>query len=259
MALLSDVASQAQSLGSSEDQKSVVPIINPRAHRRERKGAGLKVAAATSAAAKQQAKPAANIAQATPFTKAKEEPAISQFKQESTEKAATSSGLSKKAAPAKRGVSGGIMQAFSKAATKPANSKKQETSQPATPSEEPNLPALSDDGEDDDDEMPQPKPRSVAGHKTRQQINQELREMMELEDEKEESKPETPEEEPIEEPLDEPAPEPEPAKEEEKEVITSSSNGRRRGRRRVMRKKQIMDDQGYLGLFSSFPAEFFWF
>lgn len=48
----------------------------------------------------------------------------------------------------------------------------------------------------------------------------------------------------------EPEPEPEQKPKEEKEpteVISNSGDGRRRGKRRVMKKKRILDDQGYMG------------
>jgi DNA polymerase delta subunit 3 len=244
MALLVDAANQVLTLDNGADQKGLAPIINPRVRRRERQGAGLKAAAAATAAVKTQAKSAfAKTAPAAASAKVKEESKPAQPVQETAEKG--SSGPAKKAAPPlKRGASSGIMQAFSKAASKPAKVKKEaETPSPAEPT---NMQALSDDGEDDE-ELPQPKPRSSSGFKSKKQREEELRRMMEEEDEEENQaseKEDTPEEE---EPMEEEPPAPEPVKEEETEVVTASANGRRRGKRRVMRKKQIMDDQGYLG------------
>ncbi|KAK4150810.1 hypothetical protein C8A00DRAFT_17710 [Chaetomidium leptoderma] len=247
MALLADAANRVLTLNPGHDQKSLVPITNSRVRRRERQGAGLKAAAAaTAAAAEPQAKPMfPKSAQAPASAKVKEESKPSQPVQETAEKT-SSSGPAKKAAPAlKRGGSSNIMQAFSKAATKPTKVKKEaETSQPATPSDEdPGMQPMSDDGEDDD-ELPQPKPRSTSGFKSKKQREDELRQMMD-----EDGEEETPEkaESPEEEVMEEEPPAPEPAKEEETEVVTASANGRRRGKRRVMRKKQVMDDQGYLG------------
>jgi DNA polymerase delta subunit 3 len=247
MALLVDAA-KVLTLNAGGDVKNLVPVTNPRVRRRERQGPGVKAAAA---AMKPQAKPAFSKTAPAPApasAKVKEESNPAQPVQETAGKA-SSSGPAKKAAPAlKRGASSGIMQAFSKAATKPAKVKKEEAS--TTPSsEDSSVQPMSDDGEDDE-ELPQPKPRSGSGFKSKRQREDELRRMMEEEEEEEEEaseKAETPEEEPMEE---EP-PAPEPVKEEETEVVTASANGRRRGKRRVIRKKQIMDDQGYLGMFSN--------
>ncbi|KAK3294704.1 DNA polymerase subunit Cdc27 [Chaetomium fimeti] len=236
MALLVDAANQVLSLNASDEGKNLASITNPRVRRRERQGVALKAAAASAAAAvKPQAKPA--------FSNVKEESKPTQPVQETVAKA-LSSGLTKKPASSlKRGGNSGIMQAFSKAATKPTKVNKE--AEAATPSsEDSSLQPMSDDGEDDD-EMSQPKPRAGPGFRTKRQREEELRQMMEEDDEEEEAqeKEETPEEEPMEE---EEPPAPEPVKEEEAEVVTTSANGRRRGKRRIMRKKQIMDDQGYL-------------
>ncbi len=77
--------------------------------------------------------------------------------------------------------------------------------------------------------------------------------MME-EDDDDEDEPEERAESPVEEPVEdevEEVQEAPPAKDEPKEIISASSDGRKRGKRRVMKKKQIMDDQGYLGKFIS--------
>lgn len=107
---------------------------------------------------------------------------------------------------------------------------------------------LSDDGEDDSAPVSEPKNESEATGKSRKDRQAELRRMMEedSEDEVEPEKEDTPMEEPEEE-----APLPEPEQKEEEpepaEVISSTGDGRRRGKRRVMKKKTVMDDQGYLG------------
>ncbi|EOO03850.1 putative dna polymerase subunit cdc27 protein [Phaeoacremonium minimum UCRPA7] len=80
--------------------------------------------------------------------------------------------------------------------------------------------------------------------KSRKEREEALRRMMDDEDEEEE--PEEKADSPMEEPVEEP-PAPEPEKEAEPtEVVSSTGDGRRRGKRRIMRKKQILDDQGYL-------------
>lgn len=247
MSLLADVASQVLALNGGDDQKSLVPIANPRVRRRERQGAGMRAAAAAKPAARLQAKSAfSKPAQVPASAKVKEESKPTQSVQETAEKASLS-GTAKNAAPvSKRGVSSGIMQAFSKAAAKPAKAKKElESPKSATPSgEDLSAQPMSDDGEDDE-ELPQPKPRSLSSFKSKKQREEDLRRMMEEEEEEEAlENPETPPEEEL---MEEEPPASEPAKEEETEVITASANGRRRGKRRVMRKKQIMDDQGYLG------------
>ncbi|EAQ87949.1 hypothetical protein CHGG_04568 [Chaetomium globosum CBS 148.51] len=234
MALLVDAANQMLTPTTSEDVKHTVPITNPWVRRRERQGAALRAAAA-AAVVKPPTKPA--------FPNVKEESKPTQPIQEAAPKPSTS-GPTKKPAPSlKRGGNSGIMQAFSKTATKPTKVKKE--AEVATPSsEDSSMQPLSDDGEDDE-ELPQPKPRAGSGFKTKRQREEDLRRMMEEDDEEEEveEKEETPEEEPMEE---EEPPAPEPVKEEEAEVVTASTDGRRRGKRRIMRKKQIMDDQGYL-------------
>ncbi|KXX77115.1 DNA polymerase delta subunit 3 [Madurella mycetomatis] len=242
LALLADAANQVLSLQVSDDHKNLAVIANPRARRRERKGAGVKAAAAATASVKAQTKPALGPA------KVKEESKPIQLAQGSAERASSATQNKKPIPSSKRGTSSGIMQAFSKATTKVK--KEAGTSQPATPSgDDSSVQPMSDDGEDDS-EMPQPKPRVVSGSKSRKQREEELRRMMEEDDDDddddEEEASEQAEEEPPEEPMEEEPPAPEPAKPEESEIVTASTNGRRRGKRRVMRKKQVMDDQGYL-------------
>jgi DNA polymerase delta subunit 3 len=153
----------------------------------------------------------------------------------------------------KRGGSAGsgIMQAFGKAAA--AKAKKAETAQPTTPSgDDSSMHPLSDDGEDDTEMVPKPTVREGPARKSKKEREEDLRRMMEEEeDEGEEAdeKADTEIEEPVEEP---PAEEAEPEREEPSEIVSVGGDGRRRGRRRVMRKKQILDDQGYLGAISAF-------
>ena len=135
------------------------------------------------------------------------------------------------------------MQSFAKAASKP---KKASTPQPtaASAADDSPMQELSDDGEDDT--VAEPKIEDDTAHKSRKDRQEQLKRMMEEDSEDEEpDKEDTPMEEPEE---DIPAPEPEKEeKPEPAEVISSASNGRRRGKRRVMKKKTVMDDQGYLG------------
>ncbi|KAJ4300244.1 CDC27 protein [Collariella sp. IMI 366227] len=216
MALLADVANEVLNLENGKNQIDLVSITNP-----QPKSAFPKPT------------------QASAPTKIKEEPKPAQAVQETTDKSTSTGPAKKPAASLKRGASSGIMQAFSKAASKPPKVKKEEPK-----AEEPSIQPLSDDG-DDDEEMPQPKPRSTAGYKSKKQREEELKKMMEQEEEEEEEKASEPES-PADEPMEEEPPAPEPVKEEEKEIVTASANGRRRGKRRVVHKKQIMDDQGYL-------------
>ncbi|KAK7957673.1 DNA polymerase delta subunit 3 [Apiospora saccharicola] len=157
-----------------------------------------------------------------------------------------SSSSSPNAAPAlkRQGSSGGIGQMFAKQAAKPKK--------PAAPKrEEVVTPVLSDEGEDDSEAMPEPaNQKAEEDSKSRSDRQAALRRMMDESDGEEEeaskSKPESPaEDEPMEE--DTVPPEPEAKVEKEPaEVVASTGDGRRRGRRRITKKKQIMDDQGYL-------------
>ncbi|KAK0645581.1 DNA polymerase subunit Cdc27 [Cercophora newfieldiana] len=242
MALLLDAVEEVFKIDEEEDFKKPNVVVNPQLRRRERTHPAIKSASATtSKPVKQEVKPAFAAAS----LKAKEAP-------KSAEPAApvakaSAAPTTKKAVPAlKRGGSSnsGIMQAFSKAATKVKKEASANNSRAATPSgDDSSMHPLSDDGEDDD--VPQPKPLETAGgRKSKKEREDELRRMMEEDDDEEEDQKEkspTPEEEPIEEPTA-----PEPQKEEPSEVVTTSANGRRRGKRRIMRKKQIMDEQGYL-------------
>ncbi|KAI0429544.1 DNA polymerase subunit Cdc27 [Xylaria sp. FL1042] len=161
-------------------------------------------------------------------------------------------------APLKRQGSSGISQMFAKAAAKPKKlaTKAAESSatSAATSGAEDNqaIGAMSDDGEDDAEPMSGVKNEDSSARQARKDRQAELRRMMEESDEEEEEEPEktadSAEEDPMDEelPPPEPEPEPEPKTEEPAEVVSSTSGGRRRGRRRVTRKKQIMDEKGYL-------------
>lgn len=135
------------------------------------------------------------------------------------------------------------MQSFAKAASKPKKASTPQATAASTADDSP-MQELSDDGEDDT--VVEPKVEDDTARKTRKDRQEELKRMMEEESEDEPDKEDTP----MEEPEEEEIPEPEPEKEEKSEpaeVISSASNGRRRGKRRVMKKKTVMDDQGYLG------------
>lgn len=243
MALLADTAQEAHGSRNGEDNLSGdrdYVITNPSVRRRERKGAATNVAAtpAGTKVTRKEIKSAFSKPAPAP-SKLKEEVKASQPAPEA-EKASSSAPAKKPTPSLKRGGSAnsGIMQAFSKAAT--MAKKEKPTSQPATPSgDDSSVQPMSDDGEDDS-EMPQPKARAGTGRKSRKEREEELRRMMEEEDEDEEE-----EKAPSPEPEEEPPASP-PAKEEPAEIMTTTSDGRRRGKRKIMRKKQIMDDQGYL-------------
>ncbi|KAK3688434.1 DNA polymerase subunit Cdc27 [Podospora appendiculata] len=253
--LLAGVANEVLSLGAEDANKNPGPISNPRMHRRERQVASAK-AKTTAAAAhvkpkhepKQEPSRLFPVKPAPAPAPAKITGEVQAVKPDSEKpEKGSSSAPSKKPAPAlKRGGSANssIMHAFSKATTKV---QKAETSQPATPSgDDSSLQPMSDDGEDDT-EIPQPRTRAVSDRKNKTEREEELRRMMEEDDdddEDEEEKAESIAEEP-EEPEEEVSTT-EPTQDEPTEVATTSGDGRRRGKRRITKKKQIMDDQGYL-------------
>ncbi|KAM0401554.1 hypothetical protein ACHAQC_002245 [Fusarium culmorum] len=262
--LLSDLATQLSEYSTDGDitsaSKKYGVISNPNARRRERKGRLQPSASAPSQSVKKEstapktaptAKPKQEALSAAADKKdtkaAKQEPAASSSK----DGAPAPSGGKKPAASLKRGASGGIMQSFARAAAKPAKPK------PAPKEEEDSAMALSDDGEADDSDIVVTKSSKPAVDltdikKRRQEREDVLRKMMEDddEDEKEESDKESEQADEEMEEAPEPEPEPEPAvKNETKEpaeLVSSTGNGRRRGRRRVMKKKRILDDQGYM-------------
>ncbi|RDA92199.1 hypothetical protein CP533_5590 [Ophiocordyceps camponoti-saundersi (nom. inval.)] len=172
------------------------------------------------------------------------------IKSEKQGSAEPSANASKAVPTTKRSNSGSIMQSFAKAAAKPR-------SKPKTPVKEETPAALSDDGEaDDSDVLPPSSKRSSAAAmdaamKRKKDRADELKRMME-EDDDDEDDDDDDDDEP--DAKDSPADEDqemvdvaEPKPEEKvAEEVASSGNGRRRGRRRVMKKKRILDEQGYM-------------
>lgn len=215
------------------------PIRNPYVRRRERR-----VTSAKSAPISRQASVKPAPTKIEPAIKDKEEPKADQKPASKEPTSATSVPSGAKKSVPKRGATGGIMQSFAKAASKPKSST---ASQPSVPSltNESSMQALSDDGEDDSVALPQPEQENETARKNRKDRQDKLKRMME-----ESSEDEEPEKEdtPMEEPEDEaPIPEVEKKEDEPVEVISSTGDGRRRGKRRIMKKKTAMDDQGYLG------------
>jgi DNA polymerase delta subunit 3 len=213
-------------------------IRNPYVKRRLRKGRAIKSAAPPIAPKATQQKPGA--AKPNMFEKIKQEgsetPNENQTPSSSAKKPATILSLKKTS-------SGDIMQSFAKASAKAAS---QPRSAKPKPSEQNSVDALSDDGEDDSEAIPATKEAGI-GRKSRKEREAELRRMMEEDDDDDDDEPESKPASPAEEPMEvepEPAPEPEP---EPTETLSSSADGRKRGKRKVMKKKQKMDDQGYLG------------
>ncbi|CEI62899.1 hypothetical protein FVEN_g531 [Fusarium venenatum] len=262
-ALLVDLAAQLSEFSIDGDtttaSRKYGVISNPNAQRRERKVRPQQPASASSKSVKKEPvapKPAAaakskqEASAAAPETKhtkaAKQEPAASSTKGATP----APSGGKKPAASLKRGASGGIMQSFARAATKPAKTK------PAPKEEEDDAMVLSDDGEADDSDIVATKSNSKPTadpldiKKRRQEREDALRKMMEDDDEDEKEESEKESEQADEEMEEAPEPQPEPeAKNEEMEsaeVVSGTGNGRRRGKRRVMKKKRILDDQGYM-------------
>ncbi|KAF5026308.1 hypothetical protein F66182_1600 [Fusarium sp. NRRL 66182] len=257
LSLLSDVTTQLSEYSSSGDitaaPRKYGVISNSQARRRDRKGRPQVPASIPSQTVKKEPpaskqEPSSAKPETTQIKSAKQESSAPSSKEGTP---APSGG--KKPTPAlKRGVSGGIMQSFAKAAARPAKPK------PAPKKEEDTSMALSDDGEADDSDMIATRSQSKPGadpaelKRQRQEREDALRKMMEDDDsdEKEESDKESEQadEEMEEAPEPEPEPEPEANKEEKEpaEVVSSVSGGRRRGRRRVMKKKRILDDQGYM-------------
>lgn len=261
LSLLSDVSAQLSEYSINEDTSAAAKkygtIPNTQVRRRDRKERS-KAAAPPSKPVKQEPvapkpTPAAKIKQ-DPFAPKPSPTDTKPVKQEESEpsskNATPSSSAGKKPPALKKGVSGGIMQSFARAAALPPRPK------PAPKKEEDTEMALSDDGEADDSDLPAKKatadPEAVrAARKEREDA---LRRMMEDDDDEEDAEASEKDDEPADEEMEEapePEPEPEPeAKKEEKEsaeVVSSSGDGRRRGKRRVMKKKRILDDQGYMG------------
>ncbi|RYC54544.1 hypothetical protein CHU98_g11662 [Xylaria longipes] len=252
--LLTDTARQVLGLSAADSapkpSKVYGTIANSYVRRRERRGGPNPTAHAPppkpepNLPVNQDAKPAA-------APTIKEEP-------KATSKPTAASAPAKKSTPVaslKRQGSSGIGQMFARAAAKPKKpatkaSEPAATSTAASGAEDNKTTgALSDDGEDDAEPMAGVKHEDSGARQARKDRQTELRRMMEESDEEEEE-PEKAAESPEEDPMDEepppPEPEPESKAEEPAEVVSSANGGRRRGRRRVMRKKQIMDEKGYL-------------
>ncbi|KAI0466008.1 DNA polymerase subunit Cdc27 [Xylaria cf. heliscus] len=244
--LLTDTARQVLEFGTADNapkpSKVYGTIVNQNVRRRERRKPAPVAHVPPSKpepklSVKQEAKPAV-----------KEEPKASS-------KPAVASGAAKKPTSAtalKRQGSSGIGQMFAKAAAKPKKPAAKASDSAATSaaaSGADDNQALSDDGEDDTEPTAKAKEEDNGARQARKDRQAELRRMMEESDEEEEE-PEkaagSPEEDPMDEEPPPPEPEPEPKAEEAAEVVSSTSGGRRRGRRRVTRKKQIMDEKGYL-------------
>lgn len=271
LSLLSDISTQLAEYPKGEDVAAMAAkfgtILNTQMRRRDRKARAPESVSATSRPVKQEpakAKPAHTIqikqdasAKLFPTAKPKHETADASPMDSSP----ASSAGKKPAPPSKKGGAGGIMQSFAKAAAKPAKPK------PAVKKEEDTAMALSDDGEADDADLPGPKKETSdadaeAVRKSRKQREDDLRRMMEEDDEEDDedddedkdedkdAEEEQADEEMEEAPEPEPVAEPEPKKEDNEpaEVVSSTGDGRRRGKRRVMKKKRIMDDQGYMGM-----------
>ncbi|KAI0897175.1 DNA polymerase subunit Cdc27 [Annulohypoxylon nitens] len=235
--LLADTARQVIEMSTTGDvpasSKEFGSIANPNMHKRERRGPVSRPTASAPTPKpepKQESKPAVvkEDSKAAPPASAKG-PAAATAKKSAT------------ASIKRQGSSGGIGQMFAKAASRP----KKPVAKPAAAEEDQKM-ALSDDGEDDTEPMPSAKEESSSARQSRINRQAELRRMMEESDEEESEKPESPVDEPMEEEPPEPEPEPEPKAEEPSEIVSSTGDGRRRGRRRVTKKKQVMDDKGYL-------------
>lgn len=158
-----------------------------------------------------------------------------------------------------------ILQSFAKTPiSAPPKSTKQmkQTDEPTA--------ALSDDGEPDDTDILSSKSSSALHSKAKSRKDREdaLRRMMEEQEGEEEEEEEEEgnkreviefasnieaDENPESEPLTDAEPESgipltAQADKEPSETISNSGNGRRRGKRRVLKKKRILDDQGYMGM-----------
>ncbi|WYZ45091.1 hypothetical protein EsH8_VIII_000407 [Colletotrichum jinshuiense] len=252
--MLADVSQQMKEQ-STDDSASMAEtygtITNPNVRKRDRQGKRSVPATATATPAAKSVKkePAPSTTKpVVPESKVAEP--IKQEPNEPTKAAPSSTAATKKgAAPPpslKKSGSSGIMSSFAKAAAIASSKPKETPSKATTNSPANNSPALSDDGEDDDEDIPAAKSSANSGRKSRKDREAELKQMMEESEDEED--PEDKEEEPVDEPMEE-APEPEveaKVEPEPAEIVSSTGDGRRRGKRRVMKKKQIMDDQGYL-------------
>ncbi|POR32349.1 Uncharacterized protein TPAR_07451 [Tolypocladium paradoxum] len=250
LAVLAEVSSSISEYPKEHDPAAAAnkygTILNPDVRRRDRGGRP----AIQAATASKPIKPEPAMVKPAQAAKVKQEAAGTPSKD-----ITPLSSSAKNAAPTtKRGVPGGIMQSFAKAASKPPSKPKQ-----AAKKEEDGTMALSDDGEADDSDMPPSKKADKdadAARKSRKEREEELRRMMEEDDDEEEpgEKDTEPDDEEMGEapepvPMPEPETRPDSQSKEDKEpaeVVSSSGGGWRRGKRRVMKKKRILDDQGYM-------------
>ena len=226
-------------LALPEESASVLgTIVNPRVIRRKPQGVPIAGGASTAAKATV-AKPIAKPGPIKPAAEAK--PSKSDAGAAAASSSAGTPAAAASAMPAKRAASG-IMSSFAKAANKPARPK-----EPVK--KEPEMDAMSDDGGDDmvDTVDTSKAEESAAAFASRKERQEALRRMMEDDDDDEEESEKEPEEPEPEEAMvvDDPPVEENPPKEEEK----PASSGPRRGKRRVMKKKQVQDAEGYLGMF----------
>ncbi|KAM0255182.1 hypothetical protein ACHAQJ_006025 [Trichoderma viride] len=252
LALLSDVSKSLSEYRKVDDAAKTLDtygtIANPQARRKDRKGRPPVIVPTPGPSAPKATKPETQSATPKPSQAEK----VKQEAKEAPSADSTPSSSAGKKPPAslKRGASGGIMQSFARAAAKPPKPKPE----PKAKEEDTSM-ALSDDGEAEEEDLPTSKSIDLEALKrTRKEREEQLMRMMEdPEDEakeglKKEDEPSDEEMEEASEPEPEPEPEPEQPKEDKEpaEVISNSGDGRRRGKRRVMKKKRILDDQGYM-------------
>ncbi|KYK61990.1 DNA polymerase subunit Cdc27 [Drechmeria coniospora] len=263
-AILTDVSKPTSECFNKQHPTPVLnshgSIQNPHVRRRDRKGSSRVLPKPSPTATKQEATPVDdNKGKQKTMHSSSESKPVSLVPPKNATSTPNAASTPKQAPPR------GIMQSFGKAV-----SRKPPQAKPMVQKEEDAM-ALSDDGEADASDMPSAKKPSAAAEaarKSKKEREAELRRMMdEDEDEVEgegegegEGEDEDAEDEEMDE-ASEPEPEPEPESKPESEpdsqpksneakepaeIISSTGDGRRRGRRRVMKKKRILDDQGYM-------------
>ncbi|TFA97480.1 DNA polymerase delta subunit 3 [Trichoderma ghanense] len=257
LAMLSDVSRSLSEYRNAEEPAKALDtygiIANPQARKRDRKGRP-QILAPT--APKPITKQESQASTPKPSQPEKAKPEARETPSTSADATPSSSAGKKPPATLKRGASGGIMQSFAKAAAKPPKPKPKP--EPKAKDEDTSM-ALSDDGEADEEDVLPPqktvdhealkrarKEREEALMRMMQDPEEDVREEAKKDDEQSDEEMEEASE-PEPEPETEPEPEQQPKEEKEPtEVVSNSSNGRRRGKRRVMKKKRILDDQGYM-------------
>ncbi|KAI2641238.1 hypothetical protein GGS21DRAFT_503653 [Xylaria nigripes] len=244
--LLSDPASQVFELSKTDDGTPGSGIIygtiaNPKARKRTDRRPPVPSASVSKPIAKPESKPSAAIT-------VKEDSKSGSLPASKPLAAPISAKRHIPSTASRRKATKGIGQMFADAAAKSKKPATKVSESPATSAvasgaeDSQKTGALSDDGEDDAEPIVNAKREGSSARQSRKDRQAELRRMMEESDEeKEEKEPEEVEEEP-----EPPKPEPAPKAEKPAEVVSSTSGGRRRGRRRVVRKKQVMDEKGYL-------------